>query len=330
MSQVAAGLRQPVDSSAPRVPGSVRRTTHVDMRTDPDDLDRLTLSSAARDLVTRDGGRPEEVGAAAVSAEVGRGRALTSLRTTPHLAAADRLVGRPVASGFRALVDEALPGERSAHSLLYRLLEELPVAALIAGYADLYLDRVPATAVRRRTEGGALPADICAGWRHDGSMMTAIDRTGAIPIPVGPPAPPLDADDRAAWHEMPPLGAGTMRRRRLVDVAPAGDTVVVSAMFRDSHVEGAGLETVLHQYDVAAVVDRGSRVVRSCVATPRVLPWVECPSAAASAGRLAGHPVADIRALVRLDLRGTSTCTHLNDLLRSLGDVGALLDLLGA
>jgi Protein of unknown function (DUF2889) len=38
--------------------------------------------------------------------------------------------------------------------------------------------------------------------------------------------------------------------------------------------------------------------------------------------------VAGIPALVRHDLRGTSTCTHLNDLLRSLGDVGVLMDLL--
>jgi hypothetical protein len=31
---------------------------------------------------------------------------------------------------------------------------------------------------------------------------------------------------------------------------------------------------------------------------------------------------------VRAELRGTSTCTHLNDLLRSVADVSALLDIL--
>jgi hypothetical protein len=55
-----------------------------------------------------------------------------------------------------------------------------------------------------------------------------------------------------------------------------------------------------------------------------VLPWPECPAAAASAGRLVGHPVTDIRGVVRQDLRGVTTCTHLNDLLRSMGDIGAM------
>jgi hypothetical protein len=32
------------------------------------------------------------------------------------------------------------------------------------------------------------------------------------------------------------------------------------------------------------------------------------------------------RDFVRSSLRGTSTCTHLNDLLRSLGDIGMLAD----
>ena len=68
----------------------------------------------------------------------------------------------------------------------------------------------------------------------------------------------------------------------------------------------------------------GGRIV-ACVATPRVLPWAECPQAAASAGRLVGQRVADLRALVRDDLVGTSTCTHLNDLLSSLSQAGRLV-----
>ena len=38
----------------------------------------------------------------------------------------------------------------------------------------------------------------------------------------------------------------------------------------------------------------------------------------------------DIRELVRRDLTGTRTCTHLNDLLRSLGDVDRLVGFLDA
>jgi len=62
-------------------------------------------------------------------------------------------------------------------------------------------------------------------------------------------------------------------------------------------------------------------------------PWAECPAAAASARRLAGQPLAGqplagLRAHVRQTLTGTSTCMRLNDTLRALEDVPALLSLL--
>jgi hypothetical protein len=118
-----------------------------------------------------------------------------------------------------------------------------------------------------------------------------------------------------------------MRRHRRLDVAvdPADPCVlVVDAMFRDSYTVLSGTETVLHEYDVVARVDRAGGTVLSAQALPRVLPWQECPAAAASAGRLAGTPLADLRARLRVEFAGTSTCTHLTDALRGLEDVAAL------
>ena len=63
----------------------------------------------------------------------------------------------------------------------------------------------------------------------------------------------------------------------------------------------------------------------TCDAIPQVLPWVECPVAAASAWSLVGTPIGDVRRAVRSTFHGTHTCTHLNDLLRSVGDVPALI-----
>jgi hypothetical protein len=45
---------------------------------------------------------------------------------------------------------------------------------------------------------------------------------------------------------------------------------------------------------------------------------------------LDGHAVGELRELVRREFKGTSTCTHLNDLLRSLADLGPLVRLLDA
>jgi hypothetical protein len=125
-----------------------------------------------------------------------------------------------------------------------------------------------------------------------------------------------------------------MRRQRLIQ----RDGDQVWAMYRDSYARPDGPVTVLHEYSLAARLspDEGgddssgphsrsrSRVV-SCVATPRVLPWAECPMAAASAARVEGHPVAELRQLVKEEMVGTSTCTHLNDLLASLSQADHLV-----
>jgi pimeloyl-ACP methyl ester carboxylesterase len=51
---------------------------------------------------------------------------------------------------------------------------------------------------------------------------------------------------------------------------------------------------------------------------------------APNAAAVVGMSLGGIRSEVRESFRGTSACTHLNDALRSVGDVGALLDALRA
>jgi hypothetical protein len=156
-------------------------------------------------------------------------------------------------------------------------------------------------------------------------MLVSLRTSGQMPVPIGPAASRLEpADDPMAWHPVPDLPPGAMRRRRLVEVV-AGRPHEVYAMFRDTHVDAAGAETVLHEYELTATLDPESLALAGCRARPRVLPWVECPDAAASATRLDGLAVGDLRRFVARELRGTSTCTHLNDLLRSLGHLGPLV-----
>jgi len=141
-------------------------------------------------------------------------------------------------------------------------------------------------------------------------------------------------DDPLAWHEEPPMNLYAMRRRRRIDVRPGatGDALIdVDVFFRDSMVEdaqGDHVETVIHEYGIDARVDRATRSIVSIAAIAHVLPGPECPSAVTSAQRLVGMKIDDVRAHVRDEFRGTTTCTHLNDALRSIGDLGALLALL--
>jgi hypothetical protein len=171
--------------------------------------------------------------------------------------------------------------------------------------------------------------DLCSGFRRDGTMLVELGQTGSMPMPTGPAAPPVESDDtELAWHQHEDLPVGAIRRRRRLDMTGAPDGVRIDAMFRDSHLDGTGTETVIHEYTLEALIDRAGLRVVKIEATPRVLPWTECPVAAASAGSLVGQTVHELRTWVRKQLRGTATCTHLNDLLRSLADVDHLVTVL--
>jgi hypothetical protein len=221
--------------------------------------------------------------------------------------------------------------------LLHLLLDDLPGATLVSGYAIQRAGALPRARPPQDSGGGAPePAprmaardDLCAGWAHDGTMMVTIRSTGEIPVPEGPPAPPLERhDDPLAWHPLAPLAPHAMRRRRRLDVvAPdvPDHPYLLDAHFRDSHMNEAGVESVVHEYSLTGAIDgTGSRVV-DISAEAHVLPWMECPGALASAGRVVGMPTGELRTRVRRELTGASTCTHLNDMLRSLGDVEVLV-----
>jgi hypothetical protein len=110
-----------------------------------------------------------------------------------------------------------------------------------------------------------------------------------------------------------------------MDVWREGATYRIDAHFRDCCPDdGLGLIGV-HEYSVEATIDADQLVLSTLVAIPRVLPFVECPAAAANMDRLLGQPLAGLRGRVVEILNGIDCCTHLNDALRALADVAALL-----
>ncbi|WP_239380136.1 DUF2889 domain-containing protein, partial [Frankia sp. CIT1] len=99
-------------------------------------------------------------------------------------------------------------------------------------------------------------------------------------------------------------------------------------LFRDTFCEADGTQKVIHEYAVRATVDLATGTIRSTSATPHVLPGPDCPVAAASASRLVGQGLLGLRDVLRADLAGPTTCTHLTDQLRALADMHALIPLL--
>jgi hypothetical protein len=358
----AAGPHDPATTTVARRAGSIRRTSSIDSSR-PDGLaGGVVVVARARDLVTDHSGASTVVARAELRLQLeGMSRTILSIEATPWVEGLDALVGLAVGPGFRSRVNEALPGEQSSGSLLYLLLDDLPGAALVSGYAlqrtGLFDTPIagagsgstgpPATTGGSDPDGAApptrqrvtltaaqLPAvDLCAGWAGDSAMMDAIRATGVIPTPMGPAAPALErADDPDGWHAMDPLGPFAMRRRRRLDVVADHTTESTHRLdvhFRDSHMDPDGEETVVHEYSLDGTVDAARGRVVTLTARAHVLPWMECPGALASAGRLVGAPLDGLRSTVRRDFKGTSTCTHLNDMLRSLSDVGALVAELG-
>src|SRR3954454_22099 len=79
-----AGPRDPATETPPRRPGSVRRTSTIDMLRPDGWTGDLILVGRARDLATTDHGA-EVVAAATVVARADATRALCELRTTPHV-----------------------------------------------------------------------------------------------------------------------------------------------------------------------------------------------------------------------------------------------------
>ena len=201
-------------------------------------------------------------------------------------------------------------------------------AVLVSGYALLHADALPPQAGIVDVTVARL-GDRCAGWALDGGFIANLRDTGRLATPHGPAAPTLTSldGDPHAWHALAPLPPNSTRRRRRLDVlAPGtGGLHAIDAHFRDTHVDGDGRETVVHEHAGHGFVDARHRRIVELSAEALVLPWVECPAAVAGAERLQGTTFDDVRLRVRDELVGTASCTHLNDTLRSLADLDALL-----
>jgi DUF2889 family protein len=294
------------------------------MSREPGSLDPVYLSGRARDLKTASDGTATELGSGSMQATVEMiARVIRHIDVEPTIEGGIHLDGAPAMSGFRAAVDKAVPELRRHRDLRYTLLDDVPVATLISGHA-----LSASGALGEVSRSGYLPvADRCAGFVTGGLLMTSFE-AGDPAVVTGPPAPNIEGcDDPLAWHDMPTLSIHAMRRRRRLDVSRDrdGSEVAIDAMFRDTYVRSDGTETIIHEYTLSATVDPHTGTIVRSQAMPRVLPWQECPGAVASAARITGMTLTDLHFRVRHELSGTSTCTHLNDLLRSVADAEALI-----
>ncbi|KAA0110779.1 DUF2889 domain-containing protein [Mycolicibacterium sp. P1-5] len=309
------GPQQPVTEWPSLRPGMLRRTSTIDTR--PQNSHTADAQLRARDTRADSSGNHEVLDDVVVLARL-TDRVIDEISgDDPRLT---RLRGATVAHGFRAIVRELLGSDAARSPALYLLLDDWVGATLVTGYGAHHADITGGVEWPMSDAMSDHLTGVCSGFASDASAVEFTRRNMLMPCVRGPLAPSL-----GAMHPVEPLRPHGMRRMRRLDVRPNGATAGFDAHFRDSHADAEGVETIVHEYTAVGEIDVAAQSISGLTAEARVLPWQECPGALASAQRVVGMAVADLRDRIRTEFTGISTCTHLNDTLRSLTDAHALL-----
>jgi hypothetical protein len=308
-----------------RRPGSVRRTSHLDV-TAQDSLEARHVASvegAARDLLTDADGGTTEVGTARIRVQVGADGLVAEATAAPDDTATDGLIGHRLGPGFRAAIGDAL--ERHAGRPLSLLLNDLVGSPAPMRYG--LMQRGVAVSGVRRQDGTPVEPP---GTPRTGFNCAA--RRGGPDHPLNgvleaPPAPDLDTTAEAlAWHPLSPPRPGQGRRRRLVDVWMEGDDVAVEAFFRDTNARhDDGREVIVHEYGLRTRLARDGTIL-AMEADPHVLPQHFCPWAAPHVATLVGQSIHVLGRDIHSHVTGEDACTHLNDMIRFLADAPAMAE----
>ena len=303
---------------------------------------KMHLNGRARDLKTAASGRAIVLAEDSMRAEIGALRTVDQIEVEPPRPGVGRLVGATAGKGLRAAIDDAVPDDRSHHTPLALLLDDIAGASLIGGFAwsrqeGEWADAWKGRLLGKGGEGGDGAAaggrslarrpmvGICSGFRPGSSALqpdgTSIDGGRAV-VAVPPLVDPGDPD---GWHPLETLTGVAMRRARRMDVWREGGAFRVDAHFRDCCTDVRLGISAVHEYSLDATIDAEDLRVTDLMAIPRALPFPECPLAASNVAWLIGQDLTDLRSGVVEILHGIDCCTHLNDALRALADVSALL-----
>ncbi len=320
-------LPDPAGHSPLRRPNSVRRTSAIDMTWPEGRGKSMHFHGVARDIFTPvDGGKPETICQDEMVATIAPDRTIQAIEAIPARPDIAGLVGVRGGGYLRQALNEVLPEEQRKGSPLYLLVDDLSGTSLIAGWAWSRwpdYDYTDEEDLRRKDELRARMEGICIGFRPGSSALsTEIGSSRhhrASPV-VALPHP----EDPDGWHNLTVHTEVSMRRARRIDVWLDGD-IHIDATFQDSASAPGGGRIAVHEYSLVVIADSQTMAIRDIRARPHVLPYPECPAAMDNVGRIKGKHLPELRAMVLQELPGIHGCTHLNDAIRSLAEVPALI-----
>lgn len=320
--------RSTANPSPPRRPGSIRRTTSIDVTWTDGSVGPRRFEGRARDVLKPLSGPDRIRVEASMTAIVDFDRRITALASEPSPPSLASLVGERGGGHLRGVLRERLPELIEAAHPLYLLLDDISGTSLVSnwGWSQWNAD----WAEQMRADAGVSlqdmmdeRKDVCWGFR-EGS--TALDASKHFHREEAADGKDLrNPDDPAGWHDFPPSEGVSFRRARRIDLWREADRVGIEASFQDSAPRPGGGRAALHEYVIRASLDPDTLELTRLDPEGRVLPFHECPGAIPGARALVGTPLGEIRQAVLGRLRGPQGCTHLNDALRALAEVPALL-----
>jgi hypothetical protein len=291
----------------------------------------LLLEGRARDIITDSPADPPiVVDEATATAGIGVNRTITSISAEPDAPGLQQLVGCRGGGYLRAALAEFVPEQLELGTPLYLLLDDISGASLIAGFAwsqwtDRWLTIGTERPARPDMEG------VCIGFAP-GSTALIENRSGEMTHRIQVVPPLLNPDDPHGWHALADLPEVSMRRARRIDVwrDPVDGTIMIDSAFQDSAGSPAHGRIAVHEYVLRATADADTLTLTSVDPDARILPFLSCPNAVATAQTVVGTALDELRTTVLERLAKTAGCTHLNDALRALAEVPVLLGHLDA
>jgi Protein of unknown function (DUF2889) len=285
----------------------------------------MRFHGIGRDLVTDLGGTGIVTDYAELEVDIDPAeRRVVALRSSETDGSAG-LIGKRLGRDLNAAIERSMSDQLDRGAVVTQLLDDLVGAWVVSGVA-LTTWGVDTLGPPLRTVRGDRKqmAGICLGFAP-GSSGLAADGGWAERINTPVVAPLVVLDDPLAWHIAPYSSGMSIRRARRIDVT-TGSEIVIDSMFQDSSTTPSGGRIGIHEYEVNARANAVSRELTAMSATPRILPYGECPLAAAGIASLVGTPLPDLRDRVLRQLAGVAGCTHLNDAVRALSGAGQLAD----
>jgi hypothetical protein len=311
--------------TTPRSAGSARRTTTVEVSwpQGPDGL--MRFDGIGRDLVTDVGDTGIVTDYVELQVDIDPAeRRVVALRSSKTDGSAG-VIGQRLGRELRGAIERSMSDQLDREAVVIQLLDDLVGAWIVSGVAlTTWGVNSPGPPLRTVRGDRKQMAGICLGFAP-GSSGLAADGGYAERINTPDVAPLVVLSDPLAWHIAPYSSGMSLRRARRIDVT-TGSEIVIDSMFQDSSTTPIGGRIGIHEYAVNARASAASWELTAISATPRILPYGECPLAAAGITSLVGTRLPDLRDRVLSQLAGVSGCTHLNDAVRALSGAGQLAD----